>query len=97
MCWRDVRVHSGAAVAAWMGNWASRICCRECGKSAPQRLANAARAAAKRSGGEGGGSKSKGDDLAEFKREMLTEVRSTIKGASVVPSGPTSRRSSTVE
>ena len=75
------------------GNWASRICCRECGKPAPQRIANAARAAAKRSGGGGGGgNKSKGDDVAE-----LAEVRSTIKGASVATSGPTSRRGSTVE
>ena len=79
------------------GYWASRICCRECGKPAPQRIANASRAAAKRSGGGGGGIKSKGDDLAEFKRELLAEVRSPIKGASVAPSGPTSRRGSTVE
>ena len=27
------------------GNWASRVVCRECGKLAPQRIANAARAA----------------------------------------------------
>ena len=80
------------------GKWASRICCRESGKSAPQRIANAARAAVKRSGGGGGGgTKSKGDDLAEFEQELLAEVRSRIKGASVVPSGPTSRWSSTVE
>ena len=41
--------------------------------------------------------KTKGDDLAEFKRELLAEVRNTIKGASVAPSGSPSRRSSTVE
>ena len=48
-------------------------------------------------GGGGGGTKSKGDDLAEFKRDLLAEVRNTIKIASVAPSGPTSRRNSTVE
>ena len=66
-------------------------------ENAGNRIAKAARDAAKRSGGGGGGTKPKGDDLAEFKRKLLAEVRSTIVGTSAASSGPTSRRSSTVE
>ena len=79
-------------------NWDSRICCRECGKvcSSTHRECCTCRSTVKWWWWRGG-TKSKGDDLAEFKRELLAEVRSTIKGASVVPLGPTSRRSSTVE
>ena len=79
------------------GNWASRATCRNCWKLAPQRIADAARAAAKRCGNRGGGTKSKSYDLAGFKRELLAEVRSSIKGASATLSGLTSRRGSTVE
>ena len=57
---------------------------------------DAARAAAKRRKREGGGTKFKGNDLAEFKRELLAEVWSTINDACAT-SEPAPGRGSTVE
>ena len=58
---------------------------------------DAARAAAKRCGKGRGGTKLKGYDLAGFKREVLAEVRNTIRDASATSSEPASGRGSTVE
>ena len=46
---------------------------------------------------EGGGTKLKGYDLAGFKRELLAEVRGTIRDACATSSEPASGRGSTVE
>ena len=79
------------------GNWASRTTCRNCWEPAPQRIVDAARAAAKRCGKGRGGTKLKGYDLAGFKREVLAEVRNTIRDACATSSEPASGRGSTVE
>ena len=79
------------------GNWASRATCRNCWEPAPQSIVEAARAEAKRCGKGRVGNKSKGYDLAGFKRQLLAEVRSTIKDGCATSSEPASGRGSTVE
>ena len=85
-----------AAVVGWMVIGLPERPAGIAGSPPLRRVVDAARAAAKRRKREGGGTNFKGNDLAEFKRELLAEVWNTINDACAM-SGPASGRGSTVE
>jgi hypothetical protein len=70
------------------GNWASRLRCRGCDKSAPHRVVAAAKKAAseaKPDKGRDRGAAPKDSSLEKFKKELLAEVRGALKASGPKP------------